>query len=80
MVFGFALVHFHNIWDGSYRVIVTVIGWAIFVKGLLLILLPQGLNETYKALKLFSRGSVRNIGIFALALGLLMAYLGFILH
>lgn len=40
---GVALVLTHNIWDGSWRVLVTVIGWGAVIKGFIYLIAPQQL-------------------------------------
>ena len=38
LVIGLLLVSYHNIWESSWVVIVTIIGWIALVKGVLLLL------------------------------------------
>ena len=41
LVAGLAIILGHNIWSGGLlRVIVTLVGWLIFIRGLLLLFLP----------------------------------------
>lgn len=35
----------YNIWDGTYRTIITIFVWIIFLKGLTYIFLPELLSE-----------------------------------
>ena len=41
LVAGIAIVRVHNIWEPSWRVIVTIFGWLAIVGGLLRMLLPD---------------------------------------
>jgi hypothetical protein len=47
---GLAMILGHNVWSGgALPVIVTVVGWLIFAKGLLLLCLtPEGLNHIFQ--------------------------------
>lgn len=38
---GFLLISFHNVWTGTIPTIVTILGWATFIKGFLLLLFPE---------------------------------------
>jgi len=50
LALGLAMILGHNVWSGgALPVIVTVVGWLIFAKGLLLLCLtPEGLNHTFQ--------------------------------
>ncbi|MBU0760042.1 MAG: hypothetical protein KKA34_06810 [Candidatus Omnitrophica bacterium] len=50
-VAGLASVLFHNVWVGDWRLIITIFGWLVLVKGVLLVLLPGTL---VKATKIYS--------------------------
>jgi hypothetical protein len=46
---GLAMILGHNVWSGgALPVTVTVVGWLIFAKGLLLCLTPEGLNHIFQ--------------------------------
>lgn len=40
LVVGFALIHFHNHWEASWRVLITIFGWIGLIKGLTMLILP----------------------------------------
>lgn len=40
LVAGVAVVLVHNVWIASWEVIITIVGWALVLKGVLLLLLP----------------------------------------
>lgn len=74
LVIGMILVQYHNIWDGSWRVLVTLVGWLVLLKGLILIIFPKSLS--------WFRNMVSNstgIGVFCILLGLLFGYFGFVM-
>jgi uncharacterized membrane protein len=47
-VAGLATVIFHNIWVADWRVIITIFGWIMLIKGILLVLLPSAMIKTTK--------------------------------
>ena len=76
IVIGFLLIEYHNIWIWDWTVIITIIGWAALIKGIMFLAFPNALKVfepmfTGKFLKVFP--------YFTLAFGLLMGYFGFIM-
>jgi hypothetical protein len=77
IVVGFLLVTFHNEWETSWVVLITIIGWGALLKGIFLLAVPEqflGLFKGwYKTNKSFT---IEGVGllIFALVLG----YYGFV--
>jgi hypothetical protein len=57
----------HNIWDGTWRSVVTLFAWATFVKGLLYILAPRMLEQMVTK-KMF--GALNLWGVIAIIAGL----------
>ena len=47
-VAGLATVLFHNIWVANWRVIITIFGWLVLIKGVLLVVFPAALIKTTK--------------------------------
>jgi uncharacterized membrane protein len=45
---GLATVLFHNIWVADWRLIVTIFGWLVLIKGVFLVVLPGILIKTTK--------------------------------
>ncbi len=45
---GLAIVLFHNIWVADWRVIITIFGWLVLIKGMLLVMLPGTLLKVTK--------------------------------
>lgn len=43
MIAGVALVMTHNIWDGTWRVVVTIFAWATLIKGFVYMTAPKSL-------------------------------------
>ena len=76
LAMGFLLVSYHNIWVANWTVIITVLGWAALVKGLLLILIP---GPFMKFAKVFLKW-MWFTPLFALVLGLVLGYYGFFVY
>ena len=36
----------NNIWDGTWRTVVTIFGWMVFMKGLAYIFIPEKLHQS----------------------------------
>lgn len=47
-VAGLTTVLFHNIWALDWRMIITVFGWLILIKGIMLVAFPSTLLKTTK--------------------------------
>lgn len=41
LVLGVVMVNGHNIWVGDWRVLVTIVSWAVLLESVALILAPQ---------------------------------------
>ena len=41
LLFGLLIVLFHNIWEASWTVIITIFGWIGIIKGIWLIIFPD---------------------------------------
>ncbi len=63
----------NNIWDGSWRTIVTVVTWLVLIKGLSYIFFPEMMQKmvTKKLLD-----SVSLYGLIAVIVGVYLFYLG----
>lgn len=73
LIAGTLMVTFHNIWDKSWIVIITIIGWISLLKGLALIIAPSSLIEQSKPI--LKHQKVVSIG--CIIAGILFAYVGF---
>ncbi len=63
----------NNIWDGTWRTVVTIFGWMVFMKGLAYIFIPEKLHQlvTKKMMDML------NIyGILTVILGIFLFYIG----
>lgn len=75
LILGLMVVLSHNIWDGTWRTIVTVIGWIVLLKGATAVLFPKLLRDTGS---FFSKASMLNFaGLVVLAFGVYLAFQAF---
>lgn len=73
---GVLIVIYHNIWESSWTLIITIIGWLSLIKGVLLLLIPEPFMDLFSPMV---KGKYMPIiGFIALALGLILGYFGFI--
>ena len=76
LLIGIPLVLLHNIWDGSWRVLITALVWATLFKGLVRIFLPDVVIRLAKTLVTHKR-TVRHMVWAILVLGLYLVSVGF---
>lgn len=73
-IFGSIMVLTHSVWAPDWRVLVTLICWIVFAKGVFSILLP---DHTVRVAKTVVRGNFLKIApVFCLLLGLYFLYVG----
>jgi len=75
LVIGYLIVTYHNFWVKDWSVIITVIGWLVLIKGLLMFLLPTTMINltTY----IFKEKCVPFVSAVILILGVILGYYGF---
>ncbi|QSH39119.1 hypothetical protein JXR01_02295 [Candidatus Kaiserbacteria bacterium] len=75
-ILGLLIVLNHNVWEASWRVIPTLVGWAMVIKGIAIFFVPNMMISQAKAF-----GRNRNLavlaGVVAVAAGLYLVYVGF---
>ena len=72
---GAVVVSFHNVWAGL-PLILTLVGWGLVFKSLLYFTLPKyGLRKGLGMVSVEKSGGFVVVGVFAIALGVLFAYL-----
>jgi hypothetical protein len=62
----------YNVWDGTWKTLVTVFAWIVVLKGLAYIFIPQALSEA--TIKKF-RGMFGVYGFIAVVVGLYLFFL-----
>ncbi len=76
LILGLLMLQFHNVWALDWRVLITLIGWIMLIKGTLAIIAPQILTKIAKHYK--SNDTLLNIqAVIAAFFGILMSYMGY---
>lgn len=78
LLVGAFIISVHNHWVSSWPVIITLIGWISFVKGLGLVGC-SGFSKSFNFMYRKSEGFYRIIGTVIILIGLFLCYQGFIL-
>ncbi|MFT5466719.1 MAG: hypothetical protein ACI8UO_001819 [Verrucomicrobiales bacterium] len=74
LIVGFLLIHFHNIWDSSWRVVITLFGWVGLIKGCVILIFPASVfDPIFKARK----GLMKLGWTLSLAFGAFFGWFGF---
>lgn len=77
LLLGSAMVFSHSVWDGTWRVLVSIISWMVLIKGALLLLTPDKIVAL--ASVLIAKLNLVYFGaMLHMALGLTLLYYGFI--
>ena len=73
IIIGMILVECHNNWVKNWTVLITIIGWAFLIGGLIVVVFP-------KSLSFFSKYYKHSFvwGLLMICFGLLFGYFGFI--
>ena len=75
LVIGVAMVLAYNVWAWNWQLIITLLGWAALLKGLMLLFFPESLR---KCAKKMNNGQWLPIWIILLLfIGLAITYFGF---
>ena len=75
IIIGFLIIENHNNWVKNWTVLITIVGWAALVKGVLLLVFPNSF-KMYKPL-LESNLLTNILTPLVLLFGLVFAYFGF---
>lgn len=73
---GLAIVNFHNLWVGDWRVVITVFGWLAVVGGAVRLILPQAVQAVGGTM-LASNTAQMIGGAVVFALGAWLTYAGY---
>lgn len=76
LMVGVPLVLLHNIWDGSWRVLITILVWLTLLKGLIRIFVPDLVANWADTLISYPH-LVRHMIWALIILGIYLVYLGF---
>jgi len=74
-IIGIILIVFHNVWVMDWRVLITLIAWLTFLKGVLYLFHPKTVQTLVVVYQ--SNRAIYITGTITLALGLFLDYKGF---
>ena len=76
LVIGYFLVAYHNILISGWTTIITILGWMSFIKGSMMIVIPERSIKLYKAIKI-TDSQLAVYGAIVAVMGLVCFYLGY---
>jgi hypothetical protein len=76
LMFGLIIIAFHQYWRSPAAVIVSVVGWIMAVRGVILLTVPRAYNAAGNAV--YSSGATAGIWVVGICLGLAGLYLTYI--
>jgi len=76
LVMGVVIILTHNIWVANWTVMITIIGWAGFIKGIWIIVFPNSVSEFMQAYQKNKNLLIVN-PIIMLILGAVLTFFGF---
>jgi hypothetical protein len=74
---GLAIVLTHNVWVASWRVLVTLIGWLLLIRGAVRIVAPE-IVMGYAAKVIRNKQVIPSAGAVVGVLGLVLCYFGYV--
>src|SRR5262249_18009083 len=74
---GLALVLTHNLWVGDWRIIITLLGWLMIVRGAARMLIPEQVKEFGKKLVKNQNAMTGSFAV-VLVLGLVLSFFGYV--
>ncbi|MBU4369616.1 hypothetical protein KKG58_02520 [Patescibacteria group bacterium] len=77
VILGLMMVISHNIWEGGWRVVITLIGWLILLKGLAFLLLPEKIMFKFAKSFRWSKEWYFVVAIIMVLFGVYLASKGF---
>jgi len=74
---GLAIVLTHNVWAASWRVLITILGWLMLIRGAVRILAPEAIMG-FAAKVIRNKRLVPVSGVVTGVLGLVFCYFGYV--
>jgi hypothetical protein len=74
---GLAIVLVHNVWTPNWRVLITLIGWLMLIRGAVRILAPEAIMG-FAAKLIRNKQLVPSSGVVTGVLGLVLCYFGYV--
>lgn len=76
LMFGLIIIAFHQYWRSPAAIIVSVVGWIMAIRGVLLLTVPQAYSAAGNAV--YSSGATAGIWVVGIGLGLVGLYLTYV--
>ncbi len=77
LIAGFLIVNYHNVWESSWTILITIFGCLALLKGVFLLVFPEWFMDfSYSILK--KEKILPFIGFFVLVIGGVFGYFGFL--
>ena len=73
---GLAIVLTHNVWVADWRIIITLLGWLLIVRGAIRCLIPEQIKPLAAKLLKNANAVTASLAVTA-ALGLVLSYFGY---
>jgi vacuolar-type H+-ATPase subunit I/STV1 len=73
LMFGLTIIAFHQYWRSPAAIIISLVGWFLAIRGVLLLTVPQAYNAAGNAI--YSSGAIAAVRVLAICLGLAGLYL-----
>jgi len=74
---GLAIVLTHNVWVASWRVLITLLGWLLLIRGAVRIVAPETIMG-YAAKVIRNKQVIPSAGAVVGVLGLVLCYFGYV--
>lgn len=75
-ILGLLVVLFHNVWAWDFRIIITILGWSILIKGWLISFSPAYLDKT-SSWFMSGKGTFYLMSILSITLATFLLYKGY---
>lgn len=76
LMVGILLVNVHNIWFSDWRILITLLAWITFIKGIMRTLFPHiAVRMINKIMK--NKSTYQAIGVIAILIGIILCYYGY---
>jgi hypothetical protein len=76
LMFGLVIIAFHQYWRSPAAIIVSVVGWFLAIRRVILLTVPQAYDAAGNAI--YSSGAIAAVRVLAICLGLAGLYLTYV--
>lgn len=75
---GLLMIVSHNIWTTPHQIVISLIGWVSFIKGLIILFFPTKFFDEF--IEMINKPALYSaFGVLALIVGLWLSYYGFVI-